>query len=226
MRLKKISLPAIGFLYFIFWISAACPCAAQDGPGVKLSALEKGILAEMNLARTDPEKYNAFLKELRGKYRGSALYIRRKIMVKTQEGIAAVEEAIEYLGSQKPVGLLKLSRGMTWGARDHVKAQGPSGETGHASPDGSDPAERVSRYGKWSGMLGENIYYGHGMGARQIVMGFIIDDGVPDRGHRDTLFNPKFRIAGVACGPHSFYKTMCVITYAAGYREKGARQPD
>lgn len=195
-------------------------CLAQDeGSGLNLSSLERGILSEMNLARSDPQKYASFIEDLRKKYRGSFIQFQR-MRVRTKEGIAAVNEAIEYLDSHKPVPALKPSKGMTLGAADLVRMQGPTGRTGHEGPDGSDPGDRVNRHGRWKGTIGENIYYGHGMNARQIVMGFIIDDGVPDRGHRNTIFNPQFRLAGVTCGSHKAFKTMCVITFAAGFQEE------
>ncbi len=220
MLMKIFARPIILFLIIFSWSLQEYCCPAQDeGPGIKLSALESGILSEMNLARKDPEKYSSFIKDLRNKYRGNFIQFQR-MRIKTQEGISAVDEAIEFLDSQKSVPALKLSKGLSLGAADLVRMQGPTGRTGHEGPDGSDPGDRVNTHGKWKGMMGENIYYGHGMNARQIVMGFIIDDGVPDRGHRNTIFNPQFRLAGVACGRHKTFKTMCVITFATGFQEK------
>jgi uncharacterized protein YkwD len=32
--------------------------------------------------------------------------------------------------------------------------------------------------------------------AELTILGLIIDDGVPDRGHRKTIFNPEYRFVG------------------------------
>lgn len=220
MQPHRCAISIIFLLVLFAWSLPEGSCLAGDeGSGTGMSPLESGIFSEMNLARSDPEKYGSYIKDLRNKYRGNFIQFQR-MKIKTREGIAAVDEAIEYLDSQKPAPALKMSKGLTLGAADQVRMQGPTGRTGHDGPDGSDPGDRVNRHGRWKGMMGENIYYGRGMNARQIVMGFIIDDGVPDRGHRNTIFNPQFRLAGVACGRHKIFKTMCVITFAADYQEK------
>jgi len=188
-----------------------------------LSALEEAVVREVNLARTYPRQYASFLKELKQYYNGKRIERPGETTVLTKEGVAAVKEAIRFLRSVDPVPSLSSSKGLSLAAKDHVSEQGPTGATGHTGTDGSQPADRVSRYGTWQETIGENIAYGRSK-AREVVMGQIIDDGVPGRGHRDNIFEPDFRVIGVGCGPHATYETMCVITFAGGYIERASVQ--
>jgi uncharacterized protein YkwD len=184
-----------------------------------LTEKELAIVREVNLARTRPWEYAAFLDETRKFYSGRMRKGRGTVWVKTQEGLDAVEEAAEFLRGAAPVASLRLSNGMSRAARDHVAEQGRGGAVGHGGLRGSSPGERVNRYGVWKGMVGENIVYSEGS-PRDTVMRLIVDDGVPSRGHRTNLFHPGFRSIGIACGSHAVYGEMCVITLAGDYDEK------
>lgn len=138
--------------------------------------------------------------------------------IQTQEGPAAVDEAIDYLNRQPALPALEYSIGLTYAARDHVLDQGAEGFVGHVGNDGSQSADRVNRYGTWRKSVGENIAYGY-MSAEGNLLGLIVDDGVADRGHRDNIFNDSFRYVGVACGYHQYYELMCVMNYAGEYYE-------
>ena len=37
------------------------------------------------------------------------------------------------------------------------------------------------------------------------MLSLIVDDGVADRGHRVAIYNPRFRVVGIASGAHSEY---------------------
>ncbi len=196
--------------------------AVPATPGYRadyLSAMERKVLDEINVARKNPLKYAKFAKDLRNSMAGRMIKRPGKPTILTQEGIAAVDEAIGFLRSVHPVTALSPSRGLSMAARDHVRNQGPKGTIGHEDPDEGQIDHRADRYGKWTALIGENISYGAET-PRERVLAFIIDDGVPSRGHRKNIFNPIFRMIGIACGPHARFSSMCVMDVAGGYKEK------
>jgi len=199
---------------------ALLPVAPAGAAGsVDYTALADQVATEINVARTNPGAYAAWLKGQRPWYRGTQLRRPGQTPIRTKEGLAAVDEAIRWLEKQRPVGALGLSRGLSLAARDLVAAQGASGGFGHTGPDGSLPSDRIERHGRWESVIGENVAYGQRT-ARDVVAAFIVDDGVPGRGHRKNLFNASFRVMGVDCGPHAAYGITCAITFAGAFREK------
>jgi uncharacterized protein YkwD len=187
-----------------------------------LSQLEQDIITETNRLRQNPSAYAEELEKLKQFYEGSLLKLPGIAAVETQEGIAALEEAIAVLRKTQPLPLLTASKGMSLGARDHTKDLGSSGHSGHGGSDGSSPFDRINRYGTWAVVAGENISYSPINTAQWHIIQLLIDDGVPDRGHRKTLLKPDYNVAGVACGDHPVLGNVCVMTYAGKYQDKEA----
>jgi uncharacterized protein YkwD len=180
------------------------------------NSLENGVIEELNLARTKPRLYADFIKEYRNLYKGKYMYFSgRNVRIATSEGVDAVDEAIRFLRKQKPLAPLNPSQGLAEAASDLVEDQSSSGDTGHYGRKSGSMSSRIERYGRWQGGIGENIGYGF-KDPRLVVIQLIVDDGVGNRGHRKNIFNPAFRRAGVACGAHAEYGSMCVIDFAEG----------
>jgi uncharacterized protein YkwD len=181
--------------------------------------LAKQVLVEINLARTDPHAYAGFLREFRKLIRGKSFLLPgTSTLVYTDEGVAAVDEAIHSLEKQKPLSPLVWSSGLADAAAELVIDGGATGDIGHTGRRSGGMKERIERHGVWSGRIAENISYGYD-DARLVVMQLLVDDGVPDRGHRKNLFDNSFGTAGVACGSHRGYDSMCVIDFAGGFRK-------
>ncbi|HEX8301016.1 CAP domain-containing protein [Sphingomonas sp.] len=172
-------------------------------------ALTREILAEINFARAQPRRYAERLRGYRALFKGKVVYYPgNPDGLLTKEGVKAVDEAIRFLEKQPPLDPIAPSSLLARAARDHVEEQGPRGATGHISKDGANPRDRVQRRGGGN-YVAEVITYGP-PSATEVVRQLIVDDDVPGRGHRRTMFAAEMRYAGVACGPHRVYRVMCV----------------
>jgi uncharacterized protein YkwD len=203
-------------------IVEVAPKTANPSSPSFVSPLEKEIIDEMNLARSNPQQYATFIEEFKKYYDGNRLTMPgRKKAIVTFDGVAAVDEAINFLRATKPLPPLEIVKGMCLAAKDHANDLAVKGLTGHRGSDGSSPNARVDRYGRWEGAIGETIVYEVST-ARQIVISLIIDDGVPNRGHRRNIFDPNYRVAGVSINNSSANGVRCVVDYAGGFTEKAA----
>lgn len=187
-------------------VRAAAVAAALFLPALASAAeLDEAVLAEINYVRANPADY---ARELR----------RAPDWVFEQEESEAVDEALDFLERQPPLPPLKADQRLDAAARAHASAQGARGEVGHG-PAGS-LGRRLRENGVYAGLSAENISYGHD-DARAVVRQLIIDSRVPGRGHRRNIFSPGYSAAGVACGAHRQWGSMCVIDFAGALMERG-----
>ena len=109
--------------------------------------LSRDVLREINRVRADPQAYAAYLETLRPLYRADGLVEANPggMLIRTHEGVSALNEAIRYLRRAQPLPPLSYCEGLALSARDHALEQGETGQTGHAGrggeqsvhPDGS-----------------------------------------------------------------------------------------
>ena len=196
----------------------ACRAGGPSAPGSGGSggSLESDVAREINLLRADPPAYAAHLRALRAKYVGKLLHLEGRDPIRTKEGTKPVDEAIKLLVRTRPLGELRWEPGLARAAEDHAADIGTRGVLDHFGDNGESPLDRVARYGILQGPGGENIAVGFA-DARLVVLYLLIDDGVPDRGHRKAFVDRRYEQVGVGCGPHARFRTVCVMDFAAGY---------
>jgi uncharacterized protein YkwD len=187
---------------------------------VAATSLERAVLREVNRFRADPRGYARELADERQWFNGRLYEPPGPIPLQTNEGVAAYDEAIRDLETASPLPGVDRSDGLARAARDHALDLGNHGTRGHVGSDGSTSRARIERYGRFTGMAGEVISFGYDT-ASEVVRQLVVDDGVPDRGHRINLLRPEFRVAGVACGRHRSMRFLCVIDLATTFQDGG-----
>lgn len=178
-----------------------------------------------NKIRKDPKSIITDLEQMSSQFDGMLLKREGKVTLRTKEGNEAVQEAIEYLRKQKSVNPLKWCEQIHKAAMDHVKDVGPKGLIQHDSSNGKEGVkERMRKYGNVVSCYGENLSF-HCEEAKEVVMQLIIDDGVPNRGHRENIFNPEFGVIGCFTGEHKDFNTMTCVDYAGAFIPAGESDP-
>lgn len=129
------------------------------------------------------------------------------------EGEYVFNESINYLNSLPYLKPLQWDESLALSALEHVMDIGPKGLLSYQSSDGTEPEERILKYGNYSESLGENIDFGPNdtMG---VIISLTLDDGEEDRPHRENLFKSDYQKVGIACGPHKTEYQMCVMDFA------------
>jgi uncharacterized protein YkwD len=199
--------------------SPAKPDAAKPAPAYSPSQLENEVLAEINLVRARPQEYAAYLEQLRPYFKGKTFQPPGQPATATQEGATALEEAISVVRAMKPQTPFNFSPAMSLGANLLVREQGAQGLVGHKGLDGGFCDQRLARFGRVEGAVGEALSYS-GQTVRLRVTSWLIDDGFVSRGHRNSLLSPAYKVVGVSCGDHARFTSMCVVDFAGGFSDK------
>ena len=179
----------------------------------------------INKFRANPKELARHLERLK-KYLDTSTNILSepdKIQIQMVEGEEVFNEAINYLKSLRPLEPLQWEDALAASAQEHVDDIGPKGLLLYQSSDGTEPEERITRYGKYIDSLGENIDFGPN-DAIGVIVSLTLDDGEEERPHRDNLFRNDYKKIGIACGPHQTEFQMCVMDLAYDFIPKGQEQ--
>ena len=125
-----------------------------------LSELEKEVVYEINLFRSNPTAYaEKYIAPLAKYYDKKILYYPGDKPILTKEGVSALRECLRALKNASPAPVLYPDKLLTQAADDHQKDQAKTGKTGHIGKNGSNSKIRIERYGKWQVRIAENIAY-------------------------------------------------------------------
>lgn len=167
--------------------------------------------------RTDPKSFIPELEAFNKTFQGRQVTVqigKKNVTLQTNEGTKPVTELIEFLKEQKPMEALKMNEALRNASCLHVLDQGPAGEEGHKSTNGTSFLQRVheQHLNKTGYLLGENIAYGSD-DAKSALLTLAIDDGVHGRGHRKNIFAEHFSQVGICNGKHKLLHHMAVLIY-------------
>lgn len=163
---------------------------------VDVPEMDRQFFELQNQLRCNPRSFIPHLEQMLSQMEGNVIQRPGKPGIETEEGPSAVHEAIKYLERASPVGLLRWGPELAAAAKAHVEDIGPKGLDTHNSSDGTKSHTRCARHGARGMPCGENMSFGDET-ALDAVLSLFIDDGVSSRGHRDNIFDDRYKVCGV-----------------------------
>ena len=188
---------------------------------IDFEELEKQIYQILNQIRKNPQSFIPKLEESLNHFREKIYHKPGEDPIQTYEGPEAIEDAINFLKSQRPVKELILDENISRACKDHAYDIGVKGLTTHEGSDGKNISDRIEKYCEWEGAAAENLDFGFKK-AENIILNMLIDDGVKERNQRFNLFHPDFKYIGVGANSHRDYGVCAVIGYAVDVRPLGS----
>ena len=182
--------------------------------------LQSELFLCQNKLRKNPSSFIPQLEELTKKFKENILQLPNENPLKTFEGKKGVENAIEFLKTQKPLSELKFNEALSKAAMDHAIDIGQYGLTGHEGSRGSTLYDRIEKYIDWYGACAENLDFGF-RNPENIILNLLIDDGSEDKNQRINLFNPIYKYVGIGCAKHRDYGYCSVFVFAKDLRNIG-----
>lgn len=186
--MKKIPFLVFGLILFCNcfcqeWTEAQLDSADTAKDITHLSDVEKDAILYINLARLYPQKF--LVNELED-YVGTEKY---GAFLKNS---SYRKSLVKELQNRKPVGVLQFDERLYDYAKCFAKESGDAGAVTHKRRKCAD------------GNFAECCSYGMETG-RDIAMQWLIDDKVPDLGHRINCLNKDYSYVGISWHNHKKY---------------------
>ena len=155
---------------------------------------ERELLDLVNYCRTSPEEFAI---------RIAIPYIESHNLKQLSES----KSLIRALKKQKPLNPLTHTDDLYTMATEYATEMGKKGFSGHRNYSSRFKQNSV----KYT-YTGENCSYGYDTPV-DILMQLLIDQGVPDYGHRKNLLSHQFNYIGIAIQPHKKTTWTCVMNF-------------
>jgi uncharacterized protein YkwD len=154
----------------------------------------RDCLNALNDIRQNPKKYAEVLqKRVIDNLDQRGLNTKTRVM--SNEGRTAWLQGKDYLAKKAPMRPFSLSEGLTAAAYLHSVYQAGINQLTHDGPKEMD--QRMNEFGEMmAGGMGENIMDRREIDYEMWMLEFIVDDGVPDRGHRENIFSEEYKQIG------------------------------
>jgi uncharacterized protein YkwD len=177
------------------WDNGTLEMAHSAKDAAYLTDDEKLVIFYTNLARINPQLFaETLLKEHVAKYNTP----KNKYLTTLYQD----------LKKAKPMAILYPKQDVFESAKIHAVTSGKNGQIGHQN----FAARTKNLVRKYNGVA-ENCEYGTPDPIKAVI-NLLIDEGVPDYGHRKNILNPSFRYTGASIQPHKRFRYNVVINYA------------
>lgn len=205
--------PALFAVPFVLLLIVSVAVRGQEYPGYSTAVLsslntaidsdyltdtEKEVVLMLNMIRHDGTLFWNTVAEP---------YIRQQ-NIQQSRYTRSLEKDLKSSGE---LPLLHPDKTLYGVAQRHAVASGKEGKLGHTSSAGTFEQRLKPLIGEFNYLL-ENSDYGSSE-AVDIIMNLMIDEGIPDVGHRKNILNENVNAVGVAIAPHRTYRHTCVQVF-------------